>query len=240
MNFFQKEVKNASYLISAPVQRILWRAGDKISVFSEAIYEAKNLKKEREELERKNQKLLFEIVGLKEIRKENEILRQALEIGLEKEFELTLATVISKDAFEDSILINKGSQDLISKGMAVITQEKVLLGKISEVYENFSRVELISSAKARFSAKIQEKDISGFIQGKGKFCLSFERIPQNKEVSKGDIALTDALGNDFLPGLLVGQIKEIKKDDTESFQTAEVSPFFNIKNIEKLFVIITR
>ena len=237
LNLFENPVKNTFYLISAPVQKVLWQAGDRTSDFFEAVYRAKYLKKEQEELERENQRLLSEIAGFAELEKENEILRQALEIGLEKEFKLVLSEIINKDATQDSILLNKGFMDKISPGMTVITQEKVLVGKISKVYENFSSVELISNKKSEFSARIAEEEISGLIQGQGRFLLSFNRISQNVKIFKGDIVLTDVLDNDFPPGLLVGKVKEIKKSDTEPFQQAEVSLFFDIKKISYLFII---
>ncbi len=239
LNFFQKDVKNAFYLVSSPIQKILWSAGDEVSDFWETMREMKNLNQENKELERVNQGMLHEIFNLKEIKKENEILRQAMEIGLEKEFKLIMADIINKDVLQDFLLINKGSQDQISKGMVVISQEKALLGKISEVYKNFSRVMLISNKKSRFSAKIevQEKKVLGIIQGKGRLLLSFERIPHDKEILKEDVALTDILGGDFPPGLLVGKVKEIQKSDTEPFQQVKISPFFNIEEIEKIFII---
>lgn len=236
-NFFQKEVKNVFYLISSPVQGPLWRAGESVFGFFETIRELKELKIKKEELELKNQKLLAEIVELKELKKENETLRQALEIGLEKEFKLVFAGVINKAPFEDSILLNKGSKDGVLEGMPVITQEKALLGKISEVYENFSRLMLISNKKSSFSARIQDKEILGVIEGKERFLLSFNRIPQNKEVVEGALVISDVLSGDFPGGLLVGKIVKIQKSAAEPFQEIEVSPFFNLRKTDRCFII---
>ncbi len=248
-----KEVKNLFYLISSPIQKSLWRVGDRVSDFFETISEIKNLKKEvdeislidtlryawlKEELKLKIQEFMAENAKLKELKKENEILRGALEIGLEKEFKLTLAEIIGKDISQDSLIINKGSADGISKGLPVITQQKILLGKINEVYKNFSKAMLISNKESSFDAKISEKDISGLVKGRGSLKLFLDRIPQEKEIKEGDLIVTTALGGIFPSGLLVGEIKEIKKSDIEPFQQAEIKPFFNITEIEKLFIIL--
>lgn len=237
LNFFKKDLRSFLYLISSPSQRFLWKAGDRASNFFETIYEIKNLKNRNEELEQKNQKLLAEIVGLKQLKSENETLRKALEIGLKEEFKLIFAEVIFKDASQDSLLLNKGSLDRVSEGMPVITQEKVLLGRVSEVYENFSWLMLISNKKSSFSAKLQDKEVLGIIQGKGGSVLSFERIPQDEEVSGEDIVLTDILGSDFPAGLLVGTVKKIQKSDTKPFQQIEVSPLFELRNIDRCFIV---
>ncbi len=241
LNFFQNQIKNSFYLISSPIQKTFWNAGQKFYTSFETIYEIKNLKIKNQELKQENNRLLSEIASLNELVKENETLRKALDIELEKEFKLILADITSKDTSQDSILINKGLKDKILNGMVVITEEKVLLGKISEAYKDFSRVALISNKESTFSGEIlatsSEEKISGIIQGREKSSLSFIRIPQDKKIFEQDIIITCALGGNFPSGLLVGKIKTVKKSDTEPFQQAEILPFFNIKKIQKIFII---
>ena len=235
---FSKEIKNFFYLISSPIQKTLWRLGDKTADFFEIVSQIKNLKKENERLSLRVQELLAENSLLKELKRENEILREALGIGLAKEFKLSLAEVIGKDISQDSLIINKGSKDGLTSGLAVITPQKILVGKISQVYKNFSKVMLISNKKSVFSVKFQEKDIEGVVKGKGNFQLFLDLIPQNAEIEPGDDLVTVSLGGIFPAGLLVGEIKEIKKSDVTPFQQAEIKPAFDIKEIEKLFIII--
>ncbi|GAG21194.1 unnamed protein product, partial [marine sediment metagenome] len=220
LNFYQKEVKGFFYLISSPVQKSLWGAGDRISDFFEAIAEIKELKKENEALKLKVQELLSENSSLKELRKENQTLREALEIGLRDEFKLVLAEVIGKDIDQDSILINKGSKDGLSKDLPVITQQRVLLGRIIEVYENFSRVLLISNKESSFDGEIPEKEISGVVKGRGSLKMYLDLISKDKEVKEEDLVVSSALGGIFPNGLLVGLIKEVKKSDLKPFQQA--------------------
>ncbi len=237
LNFFQKPVKNFFYLASSPVQKFFCRIGENISKFSEKIRKIEELKEESEELKLRNQELLAEIVSLKELKTENKILRQALGLGLQKEFKLALAEVIGKEILEDSILINKGKKDGIAKDMPVITCQKFLIGKISEVYKDFSRVMLISSKEACFDVQIYQKDIKGVVKGKGSLNFFLDLIPQDKEISNEDIVITSAFGGVFPKNLLVGKIKRIKISDIEPFQQAEISPFFDIKELESVFII---
>jgi len=238
LNFYQDEVKNFFYLISSPFQKTLWKAGDNVSDFFETIAKRKTLKKESEELKLKNQELLAQIALLKELRKENEVLREALNIDLQKEFKLALAEVIGKDISEDLILINKGAEDGILKDMPVITQAKVLLGKIGEVYKNFSKVILLSNQGSTILVKVEDGEIKGVVKGKGNFKILLDDIPLNQEIKEGDFIITTLLGGNFPKGLLIGQIKEVKKSDVEPFQQAEILPFFDILEIEKLFIIL--
>ena len=240
LNFFQKDVRSFFYSVSAPIQKVLWRAGERTSDFLGGIMRVKILKQELDELKLENQELIAQVVVLKDLKKENKTLRQALEIGFQKEFKLALVQIISKDISQDFILIDKGSEDGISKNMPVITQQRVLVGKISEIYKNFSKVMLISNKENSFDAKIQneEKDISGVVKGQGNFRILFDLIPREENLSQEDIVITSALGGIFPKGLLVGRIKEIKKSDVEPFQQAEIEPFFDVSQTETLFIIL--
>ena len=183
-----KGIKNFFYLISSPIQKTLWRLSNNLSDFLEAISNINKLKKETEETRLQNQELLKELVTLKEIREENKILREALDLGLEKEFKLQIAQVISKDISEDSLIIDKGSKEGIEEGLPVISQQKVLWGRISEVYPNFSRVMLISNKESSFDAKIvNEEEIQGVVKGKGNLKIIFDLIPQEKEIEEGNL-----------------------------------------------------
>ncbi len=240
---FAKEVKNFLYLISSPIQRVFWQTGKRISDFFEVFGKIGDLKRENEELKLKIQELLAENVALRELKKENEILRGALEIGLEKEFKLTLSQVIGKDISQDYILINKGAKDGILEGFPVITEQKILIGKISQVYKNFSKVLLISNPKSSFDGKILEggsgdSEVFCRIQGKGNLRIFVDLIPKEKEIKQGDLVVTSALAGAFPPGMLVGKINQVKKIDLEPFQTAQIQPAFDIKNLEKLFILV--
>ncbi len=239
LNFFQKEIKNFLYLISAPIQKTLWLAGDRVSDFFEIIFEETE---ETDKLELEIKTLLAENIRLRELKKENETLRKALEIGLAEEFALTFARIVGKDIAQDSILINQGARDGILKGFPVITEQKILLGRISDVYENFSRVQLISHLESSFSAKIVDSEVFGRLIGKGNFKVFFDLIPKDKKIEPGDLVVTAIQGGEgVLPlprGLLLGSVSKVKRDGLNPFQSAKISSFFEIKEIKNIFVII--
>ena len=237
LNFYKKEVKNLIYTVSLPVQNFFWGLGKKAANLFDTVSQIGKLEKENKELDLKNQDLISKINSLEETKKDNEILRTALGLGLEKDFELKMAKVISKDLSIDFIEINKGSKDGILENQPVITSQKILVGKVSAVYENFSKVMLISDKQSSFDAEISGKDISSLVKGQGSSKISLELIPREKEISKDEVVVTSILGGIFPEGLLVGKISEIKKNDIDPFQSAEIQPFLNISDLETLFII---
>lgn len=237
LNFFQEKVKNLFHLISYPVQKWFWEGGGEISGFLKTISEIKKLKEENAKLRLRKQELLVENLALKEIKKENEFLRKALGLGLEKEFKLNLVQVLGKDISQDLLTIDKGLRDGVSIGLPVITEEKVLVGKISKVYDNFSKIMLITNKESSLDAEIAEREIYGIARGKGGFKVSLELLPINKEIKEEDVVVTAILGGIFPRGLLVGEIKKIQKSDIEPFQQAEIEPPFRIEDLKYLFVV---
>lgn len=239
-NFFQKEVKAFFYGISAPFQKVLWKFGDNCANFVSSIIWVDNLRKEKNDFCLKNKELLAQIASLEELKKENEALKSALGIELQKDFTLSEAQIVSKDISQDFIMLDKGSNNGIEKNMPVITAQKVLVGKISEVFNNYSKAMLISNKDCSFDAQIKEKDISGIIKGKGNTEVYFDLIPQDKEVLEGDVIISSSLAGFFPSNLLVGEISKIKRNDVEAFQQADVSLSFDIKEIDYLFVITNK
>lgn len=238
LNFFQKEVKGFFYFISSPIQQRLQGAGDNVSDFFAGILDSTKLKKENEDLKLKLQELLTEKTSLEEFKEENHILRDTLGVGLQKEFRLALVELISKDIGQNSILINQGSEDGLSKGMPVITQEKVLLGKISEVYDRFSRVSLISSKDSSFDVEISGRDAFGVIKGNNSQFLNLDFVSQDKEIKQGDLIVSVSLGGIYPKGLLVGLVQEAIENDIEPFYRIKVSSFFNLGETDNILVIL--
>jgi len=226
------------YSISAPVQKNLWRAGASVSDFFEAIFQTQNLKAENESLKRENQTLAARVAELSELKTENETLRTALGIGLEKDFRLVLSDVISKEVDQDVILINKGQKDGLAPGMPVVSEQKVLVGRILEVGDRFSKILLITDKDSSFDAKILDTKTGGLLKGAGNFKLIFDFLPKESEIKEQDQVVTSALGGIFPEGILVGQILKVEKNDTESFQKAEVLPSFDIRELNSVFIII--
>jgi len=250
LNFFEEEIRNFFYLLSEPLQRIFFRAGQKISGFLKTIPKMGELEKENKALFLENQELKSQIVSLRELRKENKALREALGLALQEDFQLLLSHIVSKNPFQDSILIDRGRKDGVFEGAVLITPGKALLGKVEKVYNNFSEVLLITDKKSSFPAEIQSREVpesgdvaqpegvTGIIKGGEGFELFFDLIPQEAKIQRGQEVATISLDGAFPRGLLVGTVEEIEKSDLVPYQKARVKPAFDLKSLDSVFVII--
>lgn len=237
--FFYLNIKNIVFSVSSPIQKFLWQKQNTMSEIFGSFFKLKELKIENRELKKENLFLKSKILELKELEKENKNLREALDLELEKEFNLILTEIISQKSEGDFVLINRGKKDGVSENMPLITKEKVLVGKVGQVFNNFSQVILISNKNFTFSVKVESEDdsILGSAKGKGNFKLQIELLPSDSPIKTGDIVSTALLEGTFPENLLVGEIKNIKKSDIKPFQEGEIEPYFRKLNLETLFLI---
>ena len=207
-------------------------------MFFDSLFEARLLKKENEKLLFRNLTLLKEILSLKNIQQENKALRQALNLREKREFELSLVELISKETGRDFILVDGGKNQGISENMPVITENGVLVGKTKEVFSDFSEVILITAQKSVFDIEIQNEENSlGIARGKGNLRIEFELVLKENKIEQGDIVQTTSLGGNFPKGLLVGEIEEIRKSETDPYQEGVIRAYFRELKLRQLFII---
>lgn len=233
----QDNLKEVIYFILFPLQEKIWHISQKITHFFFTISSIDKLKKENEILRAENQALQFQLLRLLDLKEENERLRESLNLGLEKEFKLVLVKVAGKDVFENTLLINKGLNHGISEGLPVITSQKILVGKISKVYKNFSKVDLISKEGFSFDVRVGSERILAKATGKGNLKLKISFLPPDFELDEEKIIFSSSLGGIFPDNLLIAKIKEIKKLPLENFKEGEAELLFTKENLDYLFVI---
>lgn len=230
-SFFKDALKNFVYSKSENLMASLWNKG------SEQAFSSKNQEELNKKLIEENQKLLSDLADFQKIKEENEFLRNSLDLGLEKEFNLMLGRVISKDILADSLLVNIGSNDGVKKGFPVIVSGKVLLGKVVDVYPSYSRVMLITQKNNLIDVEIPDSGVFALSKGEGNLNLTLDMVARDKELKEGSLVVTSAMGGNYPAGLLMGKVKNIKKIDNETYQTADIEKVFDLSTINNVFII---
>jgi len=238
LTFFPRQIKDTFYFISKPAQEWLWSRGLIFSSFFEGITHGSQIREENVWLSNQNKELINQNIELEKLREENQILRTALGLNLEESFDLGMARVVGKDISNDYIIINKGAEDGLRFNLPLITEGKVLVGKIVEVYENISKVQLLNSQESLLNIEVFNKNIYGLLKGKNSFDYSLDLIPNESEIASGDLVVTSGFAGDFPKGLLVGIVGAIKDSETVSFKEATVKPSFGIKDLNYVFIIL--
>lgn len=233
-----RPVENIILKISSPAAKMFYSMGDKIKDSFSFLTSIRDLSKENRSLSLELERSSVDKARLEELKKENEKLREQLYYKKKSQFELIPSMVISKDP--SSLLrvvnINKGSKNGVEEEDLVVVSEGILIGKISEVYDDFSKVLLIIDINSRVQAKIQDSNADGVISGEHGLGLIMDLIPQDKVVKKGDVVVTSDVEQDS-QALLIGEVEEVKNSDNELFQKARIKSPVDFKDLKHTFVV---
>lgn len=222
LNFFPNQTRGFFHFIFAPFESLLWNAG--------ALEKGDNL------LESENLMLKAELVKLRAAKEENETLRKALTLGKVADLTFIVASILGKDAGSDMLVIRLPEQGSIKIGLPVITADKVLAGRVSEVVGSFAKVLLISHPDSSFDAKVGTSAV-GVVKGQGSYRLLFDLVQKDAKLSLGDTVVTSSFSGTFPANLLVGEVQEIKSSDAQPFLQAVLTPFGGLQKEEFLLVI---
>lgn len=237
MNLYSDTARSWFFKIANPFQQILWNTGNGFSDFLSNMFHSSQLKQDNEELMRENILLTQSIAELDDIKKENIELRKAIRAELSVEFNVLVAEISGREIGSDTLLINKGLESGVDVNMPVITAEKLVVGRVIEVFNGFSRVSMISQESVSFDAGVIGKDIAGVIRGEGGGKLKFDLIPQEKNLQEGDRIITSNLAKIFPENLIIGVVEKVYREDVEPFQSAQIRWLFDISAIENVLII---
>lgn len=237
LNIFATPLRAFFYSFSAPAQSYLFLKGRGISDFFEGFFQFVDIKNMNKEFESENLLLKATIADLQGVKEENKQLTEALNLGVGKEFVVFRSFVISKDISQDVFVVSGGSMNSLEPGMPAITQSKVLAGRIIEVFENTSKVMLLTHVDMSFDVKLEYSNSTALWKGKGRSGAILDLVAKDFVIAAGDQVLTSRLGGIFPGNLLVGKIEKTIQNDAAPFQSAQAVPLFDPRDAEFLFII---
>jgi rod shape-determining protein MreC len=180
-----------------------------------------------------------------ELLHENESLKTLL--SLEEtmtDYELITSQVIIRDydGWNNTLIIDVGSNDGIEKDMAVISKDG-LIGRVSKVNSTNSEIKLITAndLKNLISASIQatDQDVHGLIDNYDveKNILTFNSIQSETDITPGEIVVTSGFGGVYPRGLLIGTVVSQEKDQYDLTQIVKIKPYANFTDLRYVHVV---
>lgn len=238
-------LENSVIKILAPIEGKFFYLGQEIDTY----YDEKNISKEEllminKRLEEENEKLLAEMVGLKVLADENKILREQLDFYTQFEYQKVLTNIINKGeglTVNQIVTLDRGSNDGIKVGQAVIGGQGHIVGKIFKVTNKLSYAYLITDERSLLAATISDKaTIDGLTNGELGLTIKMDFVPQQttEQLALNDIVITSGLEQNIPKGLIIGKIQEVMKEDNDLFQTAIIDPIVDLNSLSIVSVII--
>jgi rod shape-determining protein MreC len=191
------------------------------------------------ELETQISQLQTQVIDFQQRVSQTEILAALVDFSrANPESSYKAASVIGRDPspFLHYIIINRGSNDGILRGMPVVTNQG-LVGRIDAVIADAARVQLITDPNSTVNVHLKNANTDAVLLGSVTGDISLDMIAQDATVQSGDLILTSGLGGGYPPDLIVGQVINVRKLDYQLFQQATVQSAVDFSRLDIVLVI---
>lgn len=247
-------VKNGSDRISSgigavvsPLQKIVYKANDKLKSSVEFFVNFSKVKQENEELKIKNSELENQMIEYKALKDENERLREVLNFKENKNnYDYIGVNIIgySGGTVSNGYIIDKGTNDGVEKDMIIINYQG-LVGKVTKAESNYSIVETILNENMAVSVMVDStRETTGILRGykenKNEDLVKVYNLPIDSEIKEGDVILTSGLGMIYPKEIRIGEVVSVETDNVMVMKNALVKPYVDFNKLEELFIVVPK
>lgn len=225
-NGYTAKIKSALNQVASPLYSV-------VEIPFHFVYEIKNYVTDQNDLVAENKNLKKQVLllrgaiqNLKAIEHENKQLHKILNSSADIKPKLILGRLLNlkTDPFSHQGIVNKGSQDGLVEGQAVL-DEKGLMGLVKHTSLYQSRVLLTTDPAMAIPVESTRSGTRAIAYGTGnKELLEIRHIPFTADFLVGDTLVTSGLGGVFSPGLNVGVITRITTDTDKKYKFLTVKP----------------
>lgn len=142
------------------------------------------------------------------------------------------------DGDPSTVLIDKGEDDGILEGAAVVVGDGMLYGIVTAVRDYTSVVRLVTHPEVQVPAGILGKAPTiGLTHGREGDLLSMEFVPQDITLLPGDLVVTSGLDGRLPANLVLGKVEQVIDVESAPFQDVLLSLFYDPRGVTALLVL---
>lgn len=109
----------------------------------------------------------------------------------------------------NTFIINRGSDDNIERGMAVVSTDGILAGIVVDTGDAFSRVRALNDNDSNIAVRVVGTDVYGFLQGNGSGTAKIGLFSKpGFNITKGAKLITSNISGVLPGGIFVGNIND--------------------------------
>jgi len=223
---------------AGPVQNILARGSDVLRSMKQDYVDLLTVRQENKRLWAELQECRTLSYKNREALATNTRLRKLLDFKETTKLPMVASRIIGKDpsVWFRSVIIDRGSRDGVSRGMAVVNGDGVV-GQIFAVSPNFAKVLLAIAPSSAMDVLLQKSRVRGILKGTGSLVYQLDYILKTIEVHKGDQVVTAGYGGIFPTGLPIGVVSKVVRKRRGMFLEIEVTPAVDFLTLEDLLVV---
>jgi rod shape-determining protein MreC len=214
-----------------------------VTDYFQSISNLRSAQTENDSLKQRVQELEVEVQRSEELSKENDRLKNLLDLKTESKYKVLPAQIIARDpsVWFDHSIINRGSLDGVKLNMPIVNNGG-LIGRVVAVSPLTARVNLITKDKSGLGGVIGELGTSnaiGVVTGNGKReILEMGYVPGSIEVQVGEFVYTTGQDGIYPPGLKLGEVIEVRPGSATVPQQIFIKPSAQLFAMEEVAVLL--
>lgn len=231
--------RRGAVAVFSPLQSGFARVVSPIPTFLSLVGQLGSLREENAALEQELAELSEQLVNVADLERENDELRDLLEMSERLELTTTAARVIGQPPGEQgsTILVEAGHRSGVEVGMAVVSA-RGLVGKVIEVTRSHARVELVTSPEARYAVRVASTAETGLLRGRGSDPFQLELLDRDATAEPGEEVVTRSFQASTIPdGLIVGEVTGLDREGGPN-NVVEVRPFVDFRRLTFVQVVL--
>jgi rod shape-determining protein MreC len=233
------------------VQGGIYSFNSKIKESISFVFSFSSVKKENEDLKKKNSQLESKLVEYDSIKNENTELKNMLNFKDQNSDYNYIGCDIrgkSGNGMLDQFVINKGSKDGIEKQRIAITDDGLLVGQVTSVGSNWAIIQTLGNENLAISGILESTNENGIVRGykdtDNKLLAKLYYLPQDSKIKVGDTIITSGataedVGN-YPKGIRIGSVTEIEDDKGKVMKNAVIKPYVDFNKLEKILIVVPK
>ena len=237
-------VEAAAVTVLSPFQYVFSSLGHGIHSTGSQVSDLWNVYDDNQLLKAEVEQLRQERSQLAEVQAENIRLKVLLDYKASSpQFDLLMAKVIARDAssWTNSLTINRGADDGVTKDMAVVTAQGVV-GSVSNVYAHTAQVQLLLDPRNAVGALVQrpESRVAAVLEGHAASPQQprMVNIPRDADIIIGDTVVTSGFGGIYPQGIALGEVVDVVNSEGGLLKYAVLKPAVQFDRLEEVQVLV--
>ncbi len=218
-------------LVDSPVRGTSWAA--------ENLKTRRQLLEDNRNLYLQNRRLNTLLLQLQALEAENQRLRELLHSSqrLPQDFIAARLLAVDMNPFRQEVVIDKGSENGITEGMAFVDASGVM-GQVIRVHRHHSEGMLISDPAHALPVQVLRNGLRSIAAGTGRTdSLSLLYLPVNADIQEGDTLVTSGLGRRFPPDYPVATVISVERAPGAQFASIKAYPLAALDRSREVLLV---
>lgn len=196
------------------------------------------LKSENTALRELNLQLSIESSRYRQAMVENNTLRNMLLLPTYTSDKLIAADVVGKTNTElrNYATINRGSEDGIKEGQAVVT-DAGLVGNVIGTSKHYAIIQVLLNRDTRISARVYRSNVDGILTWEGEQSLALKNVPRTYDVKVGDLVVTSNYSITYPANVIIGKVSQVNDESNSLFRKISITPSVSFSTMDQVFIV---